>query len=107
KQAAPDVLAEDAAVLVGLVEMFTYVARQVVLAAMGPDAHDALAAMRLFAVLEQDVDSVFGNPCQILAFESWQARKRGVEVLTGFCHATCRPSHCNCVPKSSPSIGTV
>ena len=61
KQAASDVLAEDAAVLVRLVEMFAYAPRQVVLAAVSPDANNAVAAVPQFAVLEQDVDAVFGT----------------------------------------------
>jgi hypothetical protein len=41
---------------------------------MRSDAHDALAAVRLFSVLEQDIDPVFGNLRQILVLEARQAR---------------------------------
>src|SRR5699024_1959492 len=57
----PDVLAEDAAVLVLDLEMLTKSLRQVAVTGMCADAHDAISAVSALAPLEEDVEPVGGN----------------------------------------------
>ena len=99
EQTTSDMLAEDAAVLVRLVKMFAYAARQVVPAPVGPDSNNAIAAVTLFSVLEQDINSVLWNVREIFALQARQARQRIVKIMTGLAHDTYCPSHRNWLPK--------
>ena len=80
--------AEDAAVLVGLVEMFAYAARKVVLASVRADADDAISVMRLLTLFEQNIDTILGHLRQILALEARETRKNVVKVLARLGHET-------------------
>jgi hypothetical protein len=96
-----------AKILVPIVEMFAYATRKVVLASMRAHADDAISAMRLLTLFEQNIDTVLGHLRQILALEARKTRKNVVKVLAPLGHETCGSSHRNCLPKESPSIGTV
>src|SRR6185295_3357260 len=58
KQRAPDVLPKNTAVLVFLEEVLHQARLQLVLSGVRADPNNALAAVRSFATLEQEVDTV-------------------------------------------------
>jgi hypothetical protein len=62
QKSAPDVLSEDAAVLVLLYEVLLQSGGELVATRVGADSHYAVPAVRRFSLFEQDIDAVTRNP---------------------------------------------
>lgn len=92
QQSAPDIFSKYTAILVFIYKMLDQPGAKAPGPIMRPHTHNAICAMAVFSLLEQDIDTVFRHTAFIKRKAlPWQGITKPVQPVTHVCHWVLSP----------------